>query len=160
VTDVITCEGVNEREMLMLAAAVERLSEHPLGLAVVQYAEELDIPSLDDQEITGLQSVPGRGVRAVVRGQTLRIGNEALLESEGVTLPDDLRRQGDALREQGKTLMFIASDRALGVIAVADVIRPVVPAVIEDLHRLGVKRTIILTGDNERAARAIARQVG
>lgn len=160
VTDVITCEGVDEREMLMLAAAVERLSEHPLGLAVVQYAEELDIPSLDDQEITGLQSVPGRGVRAVVRGQTLRIGNEALLESEGVTLPDDLRRQGDALREQGKTLMFIASDRALGVIAVADVIRPVVPAVIEDLHRLGVKRTIILTGDNERAARAIARQVG
>ena len=160
VTDVITCEGVDEREMLMLAAAVERLSEHPLGLAVVQYAEERDIPALDDREITDLQSVSGRGVRATVRGRTLRIGNEALLEGEGVTLPDELRRQGDALREQGKTLMFVAGDRALGVIAVADVIRPVVPSVIEDLHRLGVKRTIILTGDNERAARAIARQVG
>ncbi|MDI3341795.1 MAG: heavy metal translocating P-type ATPase [Sphaerobacter sp.] len=160
VTDVITVDGVDTREMLLLAAAVERLSEHPLGNAVVEYAAALGIPALADEEVADLQSVPGRGVRAVVRGQVLRIGNEALLENEGLALPEALRAPADALREQGKTLMFVGTDRPLGVIAVADVIRPVAPAVIDALHRLGVKRTIILTGDNERAARAIARQVG
>jgi len=160
VTDVITCAGVDERDMLGMAAVVERLSEHPLGIAVVNYAEALGIEPLADREVSDLQSVPGRGVRAQVRGQTLRIGNEALFASEGVALPDELRQTADGLRESGKTTMYVVGDRPLGVIGVADVIRPVAPGVIAELKRLGVTKTILLTGDNERAARAIARQVG
>lgn len=162
VTDVIPWDGVEEREMLSIAAAVERLSEHPLGMAVVQHAESNGYGGLiDEGKISGLRSVPGRGVRAEVGGRTIRIGNDALFESEGVTLPQKLGDQADTFREDGKTTMYLMADDApLGVIAVADVIRSVSPEVIEELHRIGVEKTILLTGDNERAARAIARQVG
>ncbi|HEX3723620.1 MAG TPA: cation-translocating P-type ATPase [Nitrolancea sp.] len=162
VTDVIPWEGVDLSEMLSIAAAVERLSEHPLGTAVVQYAESGGFGGLiDEGEIADLQSMPGRGVRAQVRGRTIRIGNDALFESEGVSLPLKLREQADVFREDGKTTMYVvADDQPLGVIGVADVIRSVAPSVIQELHRLGIKKTILLTGDNERAARAIARQVG
>lgn len=160
VTDVVVAEGVDERKMLELAAAVERLSEHPLGIAVVEHAEGLGIPPLEDGAVSELESVPGRGLRAVVQGQTMWIGNEPLLVEQGIPVPEHMRVTADELRDAGKTLMFIATDRTLGIIAVADVIRPVAPAVIKELHRLGVKKTIVLTGDNERAARAISRQVG
>ncbi|HET9014480.1 MAG TPA: heavy metal translocating P-type ATPase [Thermomicrobiaceae bacterium] len=160
VTDVVTCDGVDEREMLADAAVIERLSEHPLGIAVVQHADALGIAPLGDAEVSDLQSVPGRGVQARVRGQLLRIGNEGLFASEGVALADELRRSADELRESGKTTMYVVGDQPLGVIGVADVVRPVAPGVIAELKRLGVTKTILLTGDNERAARAIARQVG
>ncbi len=162
VTDVVAWPGVEEREMLSIAAAVERLSEHPLGMAVVQHAESNGYGGLvDEGDISGLQSVPGRGVRATVQGRVIRIGNDALFESEGVALPEKLRDQADVFRENGKTTMYIlADDQPLGVVGVADVIRPVAPQVIQELHRIGVEKTILLTGDNERAARAIAKQVG
>ncbi len=162
VTDVMPWTGVDEREMLSIAAAVERLSEHPLGMAVVQYAESNGFGGLiDEGDISNLQSVPGRGVRASVQGRVIRIGNDALFESEGMSLPEALRDQANVYRENGKTTMYVMADDApLGVIGVADVIRPVAPAVIKELHRIGVKKTILLTGDNERAARAIAKQVG
>jgi Cd2+/Zn2+-exporting ATPase len=162
VTDVIPWDGIDESELLSIAAAVERLSEHPLGTAVVQHAESSGFGALiDDGEIADLQSMPGRGVRAQLRGRTIRIGNDALFEIDGIALPSALREQADVLREAGKTTMSVfADDQPLGVIGVADVIRPVAPAVIAELHRIGIKKTILLTGDNERAARAIARQVG
>ena len=162
VTDVVPWEGIDEREMLSISAAVERLSEHPLGFAVVQYAESNGFDGLiDEGEISDLQSVPGRGVRAKVRDRVIRIGNDALFQTEGIALPEKLSDQADVFREDGKTTMYIMADeQPLGVIAVADVIRPVSPAVIRELHRIGVTKTILLTGDNERAARAIARQVG
>jgi Cd2+/Zn2+-exporting ATPase len=162
VTDVVTWEGVDESELLSIAAAVERLSEHPLGTAVVQYAESSGFGDLvDEGEISDLQSMPGRGVWATVRGRTIRIGNDALFEIDGIAMPPGLREEADQLREAGKTTMYVfADERPLGVIGVADVIRPVAPEVIAELHRLGIEKTILLTGDNERAARAIARQVG
>ena len=162
VTDVVAWHGVEEGEMLSIATAVERLSEHPLGTAVVQYAESKGFGSLvEEGEIADLQSMPGRGVRAMVRGRTIRIGNDSLFESEGIVLPAEIRDQADVFREDGKTTMYVvADDQPLGIIGVADVIRPVAPAVIRELHRIGIKKTILLTGDNERAARAIARQVG
>ncbi len=162
VTDVVPWQGVDESELMSVAAAVERLSEHPLGTAVVQHAEASGFGTLvDEGEISDLQSMPGRGVRAQVRGRMIRIGNDALFEVDGIALPPALREQADVLREAGKTTMYIfADDQPLGVIGVADVIRPVAPSVIADLHRLGIEKTILLTGDNERAARAIARQVG
>lgn len=162
VTDVVPWPGIDESELLSIAAAVERLSEHPLGTAVVQYAESNGFGTLiDEGDITDLQSMPGRGVRAQLHGRTIRIGNDALFENDGITLPPALREEADLLREAGKTTMYVVADeQPLGVIGVADVIRSVAPSVIAELHRLGIEKTILLTGDNERAARAIARQVG
>jgi Cd2+/Zn2+-exporting ATPase len=162
VTDVAPWSGVDELELMSIASAVERLSEHPLGTAIVQHADSNGFGGLiEEDDISELLSVPGRGVRAQVRGRTIRIGNDALFESEGITLPQELREQADVFREDGKTTMYVvADDQPLGVIGLADVIRPVAPSVIQELHRIGIKKTILLTGDNERAARAIARQVG
>ncbi|MBX6341534.1 MAG: cadmium-translocating P-type ATPase, partial [Thermomicrobiaceae bacterium] len=90
-TDVVAWDGVDEADLLQVTAAVERLSEHPLGLAVVQHADALGIPALPDGDVTDLQSVPGRGVRARVRGEAIWIGNEALFAAEGIAVPDGLR---------------------------------------------------------------------
>jgi Zn2+/Cd2+-exporting ATPase len=160
VTDVVAMSGYSERDLLYYAAAVERLSEHPLGDAVVNYADKTGIPRVPDEEIVDLEAVPGRGIRATIQGSPVRIGNEAMLEYEGIPLSTAARAAADELREAGKTTMYVATDQVLGVIAVADVIRPAAPAVMTELKRLGIKKTMILTGDNERAARAIARQVG
>ena len=142
------------------AAAVELRSEHLLGQAVVKYAESRGV-AIDEDEVSDLVSVPGRGIRAEVDGETVRIGNDALFAIDEIPLPEELRAAADQLREAGKTTMYVLADkRPLGVVGVADVIRPVAPEVIAELHRLGVEKTILLTGDNERAARAIARQVG
>jgi Zn2+/Cd2+-exporting ATPase len=160
VTDVSPVAGVSEHQLLSYAAAVERMSEHPLADAIVSHAAKSGAPTVPDDETLDLEAVTGRGVRATVQGTVIRIGNEAMLEYDGIDLPPDVEKRANDLREGGKTTMYVASDRVLGVVAVADVIRPDAPAVVKALKRLGVSKTIILTGDNERAARAIARQVG
>jgi P-type Cu+ transporter len=160
VTDVSSAPGVSEQQLLSYAAAVERMSEHPLADAIVSYAARTRAPSVPDGETLDLEAVTGRGVRATVQGTVIRIGNEAMLEYDDIALPPDMEKRANGLREAGKTTMYVASDRVLGVIAVADVIRPDAPAVVQTLKRIGVEKTLILTGDNERAARAIAQQVG
>ena len=160
VTEVVAEPGVSEQELLRYAAAVERMSEHPLADAIVGYADKLGVSRVSDGDTTDLEAVTGRGIRATVEGTPVRIGNEAMLEYEGIPLPDAIHEQADRLREAGKTVMYVATDRVLGIVAVADVIRPDAPAVVQALKRLGVSRTMILTGDNELAAKAIAGQVG
>jgi Zn2+/Cd2+-exporting ATPase len=160
VTDVVPATGVSAQELLRYAAAVERMSEHPLADAIVGYADKSRVPAVPDGETTDLEAVTGRGIRALVQGTPVRIGNEAMLEYEGVPLDETIHQQADALRAGGKTVMYVATDRVLGLVAVADVIRPDAPAVVQALKRLGVGKTMILTGDNEVAAAAIARQVG
>jgi Zn2+/Cd2+-exporting ATPase len=159
-TDVVTETGVSEHQLLRYAAAVERMSEHPLADAIVGYADKSGVPAVADEDTVDLEAVSGRGVRATVEGIVVRIGNEAMLEHDDVPLPESIHQQADALRAGGKTVMYVATDRVLGIVAVADVIRPDAPAVIQALKRLGIRKTIILTGDNELAAAAIARQVG
>ncbi len=160
VTNVIAEPGVSEHELLRYAAAVERMSEHPLADAIVGYADKSGVPAVPDGQTVDLEAVTGRGIRATVEQTPVRIGNEAMLEYDGIALPDSVQRQADNLRADGKTVMYVATDRVLGMVAVADVIRPDAPAVVQALKRLGIKRTMILTGDNELAAQAIARQVG
>ncbi|TVR76807.1 MAG: cadmium-translocating P-type ATPase [Sphaerobacteraceae bacterium] len=160
VTNVIAEPGVSEHELLRYAAAVERMSEHPLADAIVGYADKSGVPAVPDGQTVDLEAVTGRGIRATVEQTPIRIGNEAMLEYDGIALPDSVQRQADNLRADGKTVMYVATDRVLGMVAVADVIRPDAPAVVQALKRLGIKRTMILTGDNELAAQAIARQVG
>jgi Zn2+/Cd2+-exporting ATPase len=160
VTNVVPATGVAEQELLRYASAVERMSEHPLADAIVGYADKSGVPAVPDGETTDLEAVTGRGVRAIVQGTPVRIGNEAMLEYEGVPLSDSIHQQADTLRAGGKTVMYVATDQVLGLVAVADVIRPDAPAVVQALKRLGVGKTMILTGDNEVAAAAIAQQVG
>jgi Cd2+/Zn2+-exporting ATPase len=157
-TDIVTADGWTERELLAAVAAVEVLSEHPLAHAIVEGARERDIelPGVRDFE-----AVTGRGVCGWVHGDRVLVGTDALLELEHVPVPDDLRRAVEALREDGKTAMLVAcGGLAIGVVAVADTVRPEAAKMIADLKALGVRRTVMLTGDNETVARAVARQLG
>ncbi|MCX2726914.1 heavy metal translocating P-type ATPase [Thermomicrobium sp. 4228-Ro] len=162
VTDVIPTPGVDPIELLRIVAPVEYRSEHPLGLAVVAHAEAahaFDRTLID--RVTSLTSIPGRGVRAELDGLDVLIGNEALLHDHGVAVPADLQQVAQALRERARTAIYAAVDgRVLGVLGIADTVRPVAREVVERLRALGVRRIVMLTGDNERAARAIAREVG
>ena len=162
VTDVVTVPGVSAEELIRLAAPVEHRSEHPLGLAIVEYAVTqgwFDAAHAD--AVTALESIPGHGVRARLWSSTVVIGNEELLARAGVSLDPELREAAETLRAQARTVVYVAADdRVLGLVSIADVIRPEAPVVTGTLRRLGVGRILMLTGDNERAARAIARQVG
>ncbi len=157
-----------EDEILRVAAAVERRSNHPLAQAVVREAERrgLALPQAGD-----LESITGRGVRSALDGQPVLIGNLGLFEVEGLSVPEDIRAQMEALEAEGKTTMIVygpapASDGQapsadfLGIIALADTPRPEARETLERLRALGIRETIMLTGDNERVAAAIARQVG
>jgi Cd2+/Zn2+-exporting ATPase len=157
-TDIVTADGWTERDLLATVAAVEVLSEHPLAHAIVEGARErnIELPAVENFE-----AVTGRGVRGWVGDEMVLVGTDALLELEQVPVPDDLHRAVEALREDGKTSMLVASGGlAIGVVAVADTVRPEAAKMIADLKALGVKRTVMLTGDNETVARAVARQIG
>jgi len=162
VTDVLTAPQSPavardyESRIVRMAAAVERASEHALGAAVVRYAAQLGL-SLPGAEF--FESHTGYGVSGVVEGSRTLVGNAALLEQNHVTvqpLLEDARR----LAEEGKTPLWVAIDGLLaGVIAVADTVKPTSVEAIRRLHREGL-RVVMLTGDNERTANAIARQIG
>ena len=157
VTDILPAEGVAEDELLALAYALERRSEHPLARAILQHAEERHIPT---QEVTDFQAMPGNGLRAAVAdGRTLCGGNLAFIE-RAAQVPEPMRAQADKLAQAGKTPMFFsAGGRLLGVIAVADVIKPDSPQAVRELQNMGIY-VVMVTGDNERTAKAIGAQAG
>ncbi|MDP9350749.1 MAG: copper-translocating P-type ATPase, partial [Chloroflexota bacterium] len=156
VTDVVTTDGLEERELLALAASAERRSEHPLGEAIVRLAQEQGLALPEPEEFA---SVRGGGVRARVGAQQVLIGNARLLASAGVHL-DGTAEAAARLAADGKTAMHIVVDgRPAGVIAVADTIKPESRAAVERLGKLGLD-VVMMTGDNEATAKAIARQAG
>jgi len=159
VTDVIPLNGAKPEEVLRVAAAVEQQSNHPLALAVVRAAQEqnLSLPTAD-----GLENVPGRGVRSQVEGQPVWIGTLKLFEEHAGKVVDETTRQTvEQLESAGRTTMTISRDGAfLGVLALADVPRPRVAAVLSQLRNLGVKHLIMLTGDNRKVAQQIAQEIG
>ena len=145
-----------ENDLLRVAAALEHVSEHPLAEAVVLASEErgIDLPQVQDFE-----SFPGQGVAGVVEGRKVLIGNPALLEGSGVAI-DSLLSVATRLAERGVTPLWIAIDGTLaGIVAVADTIKPTSVEAIRRLHAEGL-RMVMLTGDNEATARAIAREAG
>ena len=155
-TDVLIVEGFDEGKLLALVASAERESEHPLAAAIIEGANErgLTLP-----EVSEFNSLTGRGIRASVDQHDFLIGNQLLLEENSID-STALITIADRLSGEGKTAMLVAIDGlAAGVIAVADTIRPTSAASIAALQRLGI-RTIMLTGDNVRTARAIGAQVG
>ncbi|WP_448594332.1 heavy metal translocating P-type ATPase [Thermoflexus hugenholtzii] len=156
VTRVIPGPGWTVEEVLRLAASVEQGSEHPLAQAVVEAARSQGLPL---EKPVGFSALPGRGVLAHLNGTTIRVGGIAWLQAEGVRL-NGLEEAVRALQEQGQTTMLVARDgEAIGVIALADALKPEAAEAVATLHRLGVQ-TAMITGDNRRTAEAIARQAG
>ncbi len=156
VTDVIPTNGMSADDLLALAAAAEQGSEHPLGEAVVARAKEhgLALPAVSD-----FTAVPGHGIQAHVGGQRLLLGNSRLLSERGVRL-GALEAVGERLAEAGKTVMFAALDgRVLGMIGVADVLKPEARQAVAILRQMGIE-VMMLTGDTRRTGEAIARQLG
>ncbi len=155
VTDIIPAAGVEEAEILRLAAAADAQSEHPLATAVVAAAKQralvVDPPS-------HFEAIPGHGVKATVSGRIVLVGNRKLLERNGVT--PGLEREAERLRAEAKTALYVAADgRVLGLIAVADRIRPTAKGAVAALHALGI-RVLLLTGDSRATAETVARTLG
>ena len=156
VTDILPAEGVSADELMRLAYLLERKSEHPLARAILSRAEE---QGMQPEEVADFAIQPGNGLSAVWQKHTLRGGNIDFI-SGAAHVPDSLRAQAEKLAENGKTpLYFSRDDQALGVIAVADVIKEDSPQAVRELQGMGV-HVVMLTGDNERTARAIGAQAG
>jgi len=156
VVAVEAAEGMTGEEVLRLAAAAERGSEHPLGRAVVREAEE---HGMDLSEPESFQSSTGAGVHARIEGRDVRVGRPGWVQEQGVDL-GPLEPRIRTLQEQGRTVMVLAADgKVAGLVAVADTLKPEAHRAVEELHALGL-RVAMLTGDNEQTARAIAREAG
>ena len=154
-TDVVA-KGSDDATVLRLAASLERGSEHPLGEAVVKGAEARNVPLVD---VRNFAAIPGHGVGGRVDDRAVLLGNAKLMRDRGIAI-DTLLGDWERLAEEGKTPMYVAADgKALGLIAVADTVKPDSQDAIDVLKRLGIE-VVMLTGDNERTAKAIARQVG
>jgi Cu+-exporting ATPase len=155
-TDVVPAPGHDAAEVVSLAAAAEALSEHPLASAIVAGAKARGVASIAAE---GLEAVAGRGVRARAGGRTLRVGSRAFLEAEGID-PRALEPAADGLAGQGRTVVYVAADGvAVGLVGVADTVKPEAANVVADLRALGLE-VVMITGDDARAAQAVAREVG
>ena len=152
VTDIVE----ENNELLTYAFSLEKQSEHPLSHAIIEYGKEKGIPSLS---VTDFKAVAGNGLEGKINGETIRGGNEAFI-SQFAPVSDSLKSKAQNLAENGKTPMFfVKNNEILGIIAVADTIKPDAKEAIAELRAMGIK-TVMLTGDNERTARAISKQAG
>lgn len=155
-TDVVVAEGQSKDEVLQLAASLERGSEHPLGEAIVKGAEARKLALTDAQ---GFAAIPGHGVSGRIGDRAVLLGNAKLMRDQGISI-DALVPDWERLAGEGKTPMYVSIDgKAGGLVAVADTVKPDSKAAIEALKRLGIE-VVMLTGDNERTAKAIAAEVG
>ncbi|KIQ94130.1 putative cadmium-transporting ATPase [Anoxybacillus thermarum] len=160
VTDVVTYNG-NENELMTITAAIEKGSQHPLASAIIRKAEE-DGLNFNDLSVEEFQSITGKGVKAKVNNAMYYVGSPGLFEE---LLPNgiqsEIKEQITTLQTQGKTVMVLGTEKEiLALIAVADEIRESSKEVIRKLHQVGIEKTVMLTGDNQRTAEAIGKQVG
>ena len=158
VAEVFAAEGVEPREVIRLAAAVERHSEHPIGRLIVERAAA---EGLADLEASDFVARAGLGAEAVVGGRAIRVGSVRLMEGAGISVPDDLEGRIGHLSDRGATVVLVAhGERTIGGVAVEDTVRPESAETIEQLRRLGVERIVMLTGDNRGAAESVAARLG
>lgn len=156
VTDIIVAASLAEDKLLSLSAAAEKGSEHPLGEAIVQAAAE---KNLTLSPLDSFEAIPGHGIEVTIEGQMLILGNKKLMNQRNITL-GGFEERSNQLAQEGKTPMYISNgSELLGIIAVADTIKPSSIKAIDKLHRMGIEVAMI-TGDNRRTAEAIAKQVG
>ena len=156
VTDLLPAAGVSEEKLLSCAVSLEQKSEHPLAKAILKRALERSIAPLD---VTEFQALPGNGLKAVFDGKPLCGGNDTFIGTQA-QIPAPIRQQAQTYSDAGKTPLYFSLDgKLLGVIAVADVIKEDSPQAVRELQNMGI-RVVMLTGDNERTAKAIGRQAG
>lgn len=156
VTDVMMAKGILRNRLLKQAAAVEALSEHPLAEAIVAFAKEKEVSWT---EAKNLQATAGQGIEADVDGKHILAGNLKMMQERKIVL-DGLEEQAETLAEEGKTPLFFAEDgKALGLLALADTLKPTSKDAVDAFHRMGID-VVMLTGDNRRTAEAIGRQLG
>lgn len=155
VRDIVTVKDVDETKLLQLSASAEKVSEHPLGEAIVYMAAEEELELLN---VENFIAIPGHGIEAVIENKKVLLGNKKLMDTRGIAIT--LQEESDRLAEEGKTPMFVAVDEKFaGVIAVADTMKSSSKRAIAVLHKMGIE-VVMITGDNKRTAAAIARQVG
>lgn len=156
VTDIVCANGIEENRLLSLALALEQKSEHPLAKAILEHCREAGITA---DEVSDFQALLGNGLSAVLDAHTLCGGNLNFITGR-VSVPADIQQQADKFAEQGKTPLFFSyDDKLLGIIAVADVIKEDSPQAVRELQNMGI-HVVMLTGDNERTAKAIGAQAG
>ena len=160
VTDIVTFSG-NENELLMLTAALEKGSQHPLASAITKKADAAGL-HFNEVSVEEFQSITGKGIKATVQNEMYYVGSPTLFEE---ILPNHIDQtisvQISRLQTQGKTVMILGTAyEILGLVAVADQVRTTSKEVIEKLHQLGIEKTVMLTGDNQRTAEAIGQEVG
>ncbi len=155
VTDVILAEGIFENKLLRNAFAVEQLSEHPLSEAIVNYVKQKNVTAPNGENF---EAIAGQGVKATVSGKEISAGNLKMMKQKGIA-ENDIFEKGEKLAEEGKTPLYFAEDnKLLGIIAVADVVKPTSKKAIAEFRKMGID-VIMLTGDNKRTAEAIAKQM-
>ena len=156
VTDVFTADEITKEELIMISASAEKGSEHPLGEAIVKYADDLGIGT---KSISDFIAIPGHGIEVTIDGRQVLLGNRKLMTDRKVPL-ENWEALSDRLADEGKTPMYIAvSGKLAGIIAVADTVKENSKKAIDRLHRMGIK-VVMITGDNKKTAQAIAKQVG
>ena len=156
VTDILPAEGISQRELLSFAASLESRSEHPLAKAVMSRA---GAEGIETEEAADFRALPGNGLSALVEGQEAAAGNQNFISTR-TELPELMKAAAGELAAQGKTPLFFArGGEPMGIIAVADVIKPDSPEAVRQLKNMGIK-VVMLTGDNQATARAIGRQAG
>lgn len=161
VTDyIVNKESTNKEELYSIIAALEYRSQHPLASAIMKKAEE-DHVSFKDIQVENFTSITGKGIQGKVGNETYYIGSPKLFQELNSDFPDGIKEQTQQLQLDGKTAMVVGTkSHVLGIIAVADEIRETSKGIIQKLHELGIKKTIMLTGDNQGTANAIGRKVG
>ena len=156
VTDLVPAEGVSESELLSMAYALEKKSEHPLAKAVLLKGEEMGLSAAD---VTDFAALPGNGLSAKLNGNTIYGGNMKFIGTH-VAVPEDMKKKSEALAESGKTPLFFAeNEKLVGIIAVADMIKEDSPQAIRELQNMGI-HVVMLTGDNERTAKTVGKEAG
>jgi Cu+-exporting ATPase len=156
VTDIIESKNFTKKEVLTLAASAEKGSEHPLGESIIKKAKEEDLSFLPSKDF---HAIPGHGIEAMIDSKKILLGNLGLMEERNVVL-NGLLERAEHLSNEGKTPMFLAVEgEAAGIIAVADTLKENSKEAVEALHRMGME-VVMLTGDNQRTAKAIAHQIG
>lgn len=156
VTDIVPADGVDETELLSMAFALEKKSEHPLAKAVLLKGEEM---GLSAAEVTDFAALPGNGLSAKLNGNTIYGGNMKFIGTH-VAVSEDMKKKSEALAESGKTPLFFAeNEKLVGIIAVADMIKEDSPQAIKELQNMGI-HVVMLTGDNERTAKAVGKDAG
>jgi Cu+-exporting ATPase len=157
VTATITANGWDEKSLLGIAASIEQSSEHPLARCVVDYAKEKGyvLASVD-----GFQSVTGGGVKGKIQGKEVLLGKQKFIEVNGISLSEELKKKSGELQEKAETVVWVAvGGQIAGILGISDPIKKTTPDAISALHKMGLK-IVMLTGDNEKTAKAIAKELG